>query len=388
MVVVAGADSSGVLYGVVELNKKLASVTPDDPKEIPQALDNLREFSAYESPLIENRGIWSWGYVIYDYRRFIDNMARLRMNRLLFWNDDAPLNCQEIIDYAHSRGVKVVLGFAWGWGMDSLDPTSSEHRRLIKDDVLCRFGTQYKHLGMDAIYFQTFTETSDKQIGGTPIALLARDWVNDIGGALLDKYPELRIEWGLHATSILDNYKYLESLNPRITIVWEDAGVIPYAYDPVAKFDSASSPQTLGNIDATIDYSKKLATFRPGSEFAMVAKGWTTLRWTTEFEHLGPFIMGERAPEFVRNRLRERQPRWDQVDALWLANCPYALRFFQEVRACSRSKMTVLGLIEDGLFEEKIQFSAALLSEMLWNPRRSVEEVLMLAMNPYYVRAS
>ena len=45
----------GALW-VVELNKKLSSVTPDDPKEIPQALDNLREFSAYESPLIENRG--------------------------------------------------------------------------------------------------------------------------------------------------------------------------------------------------------------------------------------------------------------------------------------------------------------------------------------------
>ena len=121
----------GVLYGVVELNKKLASVSPDDRKEMPQALDNLGEFSAYESPVIENRGIWSWGYVIYDYRRFIDNMARLRMNRLLFWKVDPPLNCQEIISTACAfRESRLCSGFAWGWGMDSLDRMSSEHRRL------------------------------------------------------------------------------------------------------------------------------------------------------------------------------------------------------------------------------------------------------------------
>jgi hypothetical protein len=114
-VVIAGTDPSGVLYGVIDFNKRVASVTPDDPKEMRQTLDNLAEFSVQEAPLIENRGIWSWGYVIYDYRRFIDNMARLKMNRLNFWNDVPPINCQEVIDYAHSRGIKVVLGFSWGY---------------------------------------------------------------------------------------------------------------------------------------------------------------------------------------------------------------------------------------------------------------------------------
>ena len=63
------------------------------------------------------------------------------MNRLLFWNDDAPLNCQEIIDYAQSRGVKVVLGFAWGWEWTALiQPVVNTG--FVKDDVLCRFGAQ------------------------------------------------------------------------------------------------------------------------------------------------------------------------------------------------------------------------------------------------------
>jgi hypothetical protein len=386
IVVVAGADSSGTLYGAIDFNKRLASLTSDDPTRIRETLDNLGEFSAEESPALENRGIWSWGYVIYNYRRFFDNMARLKLNRLLFWNDIPPLNCRQVIDYAHSRGVKVVLGFPWGWGVENLNPKSSEDRRLVKDDVLCRVETSYEHLGMDAIYFQTFTETSNKEIGGTPIAVLARDWVNDIAGAVLSRYPTLHIEWGLHATSILDNYNDLESLNPKVEIVWEDAGVIPYSYDPVPTISEGGHHNPLDSVDATIEYSKKLATLRPHNGFAMVAKGWTTLRWGTEFEHPGPFIMGERAASFIEERLRERQPRWDYVNSLWLVNYPYALRFLQQVRDFSTAKMTVLALIEDGLFEEKIQPSAALFAEMLWNPSRSTNQLLELAMSPYYAR--
>ncbi len=50
--------------------------------------------------------------------------------------------------------------------------------------------------------------------------------------------------------------------------------------------------------------------------------------------------------------------------------------------------MTVLGLIEDGLFEEKIRISAALFAETIWNPHRSEKEILDNALNPYYSRAS
>ena len=47
-------------------------------------------FSA--APALENRGLWTWGYVIYDYRRYLDNMARLKLNMLVVWNDCAPRN--------------------------------------------------------------------------------------------------------------------------------------------------------------------------------------------------------------------------------------------------------------------------------------------------------
>jgi len=166
--------------------------------------------------------------------------------------------------------------------------------------------------------------------------------------------------------------------------VWEDAGVMPYSYDPVVAFPNRQDIVQPKTVDATIAYSKEIATLRPNNEFAMVAKGWTTLRWETEFEHHGPFILGERAEDFIRGRLAQTQNRWDYVNRQWVKNLPHATRFFSEVRAGAPNLMTVLGLIEDGQFEERIQVSAALLGEILWNPSRANAEILKLAMSPYY----
>ena len=42
-------------------------------------------------------------------------MARQKFNELVLWNDYIPVNIEDIIDYAHSYGIKVVLGYSWGW---------------------------------------------------------------------------------------------------------------------------------------------------------------------------------------------------------------------------------------------------------------------------------
>ena len=103
--------------------------------------------SALPSAVIENRGIWTWGYVIYDYRRFLDNMARLKMNRVTVWNDVPPVNCRQFIEYAHSRGIKVILGYSWGYALSKLDPTNPQHRKLIKGEVLKNYEDRYKNSG-------------------------------------------------------------------------------------------------------------------------------------------------------------------------------------------------------------------------------------------------
>ncbi len=379
VLVVAGRDDAGLVYGVTDLHARvlapLGRAGDHDPQRLRAHLDTLAHFSISEFPLITNRGIWTWGYVVYDYRSFITNMARMKMNMLTIWNDQPPLNIDDIISHAHARGVKIVLGFPWGWGMN-LDVNSAADRRRIMEMVLRDYETHYRHLALDGIYFQTLTEHHTTVYAGRPLAAIVCEMVNEIASELFKIHPHLRIQFGLHATSIQDHYVELAALDPRVTIVWEDAGAIPYAYAPEA--DNPHAPEGFRTFEQTVAYSVKLAAFRPGTEFAMVPKGWTCLDWAHEFEHHGPFILGERERQFIRERCTARQVHWDRHSAMWARNYALAVQFYREMLKCQPSSMTVTGLIEDGLFEAHVQPSAGLFAETLWNAERAPETILRL----------
>ena len=67
-----------------------------------------------EVPDHKRRSIFTWGHPINDYRNYIENMARLKLNQLIIWNDFVPINAKEIIDYAGVpfiiKGVMTVKG--------------------------------------------------------------------------------------------------------------------------------------------------------------------------------------------------------------------------------------------------------------------------------------
>ena len=379
LLVIAGADPSGVLYGVEEFNARhMYRGTRLEGQDLRRKyLDEIVDFRVCESPAVQERGIWSWGYVIYDYRRFFDNMARLKMNMLTMWNDQAPLNLAEILDYAHARGIQVIAGFHWGWGLDSeLDLTRAEDRGWIKEHVVRTFHNQYAHTAVDGIYFQTLTEHATQEIHGRSVAAWACELVNDVSAALLADYPALSIQFGLHATSIGNHYVELAGLDPRVIITWEDAGALPFGYhaDPVTGEATAES---------TREYAKQLAVFRPGSTFAMVPKGWMFLRWGIDFENHGPFLLGERDARDIRERLHDRQGELDERNQEWFQHYPLAARFYRDVLAVN-PRMLVTGLVEDGVFEARIQPGVALFAEMLWNPQQTDADLLARAMRPYY----
>lgn len=376
---IAGRDPNGVLYGVEAFGSHMLAVSanPEKPTRntLRQAFDGIEDFTLVESPLITNRGIWTWGYVVYDYRRFLDNMARLRLNTLVMWNDRVPLNAREIIDYAHSRGIKIIAGFHWGWGLGKVSIFDSEGRQRIKEMVLDCYEQQYQNLPFDGLYFQTQTEHNEtRQKQGESTAVIVARAVNEISSELFLRNPKLKIIFGLHATSIQDAYTDLDVLDPRVSIMWEDAGVIPFNYEPLTKL--SGMPTIFDTPQKTIDYSKKLATLRSGASFEMIAKGWCNLDWKNEFEHHGPFLLGERDPRFIHDRLCQRQPMWDSINTLWLKNFRYAVRFYRGILDVHPDEITVLALVEDGMFEARIQPSVALFAETVWNPR--AEEDLIL----------
>lgn len=404
-IAVAGFDSKGVLNGAVEMcaraanRNELCDLTMHDPRlafdslgvfNPPSAAFRERRISAplicNEAPVIEYRGIWTWGYVIYDYQRFLDNMARLKMNMLVIWNDAPPLNSRDIIAHAHRRGISIIAGFHWGWGIPDLSLTNPDHLRQVREQVIAKYEQQYRHLGFDGIYFQTATEHTELERAGKTVATAACDWVNDIGRALLERNPGLLIQFGLHATSIMGNYFDLKPLDTRIQIVWEDAGVTPYTYTPTLSLppELHLSKQGVGTFDGMLDYSRKLASFRGRAGFGLCPKGWCNLDWSMEFEnHLG-FILGRRDPAWIGRRAEGKQNWWNRINRDWLSCYGSAARFYSEIRKVCQGPITAVGLVEDGMFEAAIQPSVAVFGQTLWNPNRTAEELVHLGSSPYY----
>ena len=164
---VAGRDAKGVLNGVADfgakgVGKHVAPLVDNDRRA---TFDRLPNLTFGGQPALENRGIWTWGYVIYDYRRFLDNMARLKLNMLVIWNDCAPLNLAAVVRYAHARGIRVICGFHWGWGLN-VTLSDAAARKRIKAAVLAAYEKQYRDQGIDGIYLQTVTEHAETERGG------------------------------------------------------------------------------------------------------------------------------------------------------------------------------------------------------------------------------
>jgi len=338
-------------------------------------LQSLPDRSVSEAPVIGERGIWTWGYTILDYRGFIDNMARLRMNTLTVWNDMPPVNFREVIAYAADRGIRVIAGFHWGWGktLDLGDPAVVD---LLEQYVLEHYEKEYAPLGLSAIYFQTLTEfPADNNEIAARNTRLCCDMVNRVAAGLLKRHPELRIYFGIHAISIMDNINILEGLDSRVSLVWEDAGMTPYCIDPVTRKTDTRRGwlNQLPDMSSTIAYSKRIARLRDCREFMMVAKGFINLRWDN-FEHHRKFWMGGRLPHQIRRKALENQPLNSKFNMLWYKNFPEVLKFYREVLAENPRETQVTCLFEDGTLEYAIQPSIALLSSILWNPNRGEEE--------------
>ena len=359
--VIEGFDYSGVLYGAIDFyNKYLipleyphnASVYRVDPLK-----KALPDFSLRSAPAVENRGIWTWGHVIYDYRGFIDNMAKLKMNTLIVWNDFPPTNIDEILEYAHSYGIKVYLGYPWLWDTDC----SRFDRETIEksiDLVAERYESEYSGLSCDGIYFQSFTELHTETVNGMIVAEAVTDFVNRAAARILDKHPTLELQFGLHATSVKGNLEYISKVDPRISIIWEDCGAFPFNY----------LPSVVADFDETVDFVREIANLRgKADKFGVVTKGLTKLDWTNFSHPEGPMYIGHSTRALQDNRIERKRKVWKYLQAYWLANGAYALEAVRVMSEAKRGRLTVTALVEDGMFERQITYPVALFSEMLWN---------------------
>ena len=376
MICIAGRTDGGVLYGCADLcNRYFGDVIYrgrdlwcDDTYDAPFS-HALPEWSVSCSPAVKTRAVWTWGHVIYDYRGFFRNMARLRLNEIVIWNDHAPLNADAVVDFAHSLGIKVIWGFSWGWSTscrDDFDNFGAERMKALKAEIIARYTEEYANIKGDGIYFQSFTEFGADREKGRRVAETVTELVNVTACELLSMYPDLHIQFGLHATSVKDNLDVIARVDPRIYVVWEDCGAFPYAYDP----------SNISRFEETEAFTEKLLSLRGGNErFGAVLKGMLKLDWT-RFEHSKErIVLGERDGAFIRERQIKKNRIWKIIQSGWLKNAGYAARVISLIAKRSESPV-VEALIEDALLENRIMFPAALYAELLWDPDADVAELI------------
>lgn len=388
-IAIAGADEKGVLYGCMQFIGEYCGAVLYQKADIwsRKCFENplervLPEWQTSGYPAVKTRAIWTWGYVIYDYKNFLENMARLRLNEVVIWNDCVPFNAKDIVAYAHALGIKVVWGFAWGWAVKCAqimeELCREEGLQKLKESVLNTYETQYAQTECDGIYFQSFTEMNTDKVNGKCVAEIVTELVNDIAGELLQRYPNLHIQFGLHATSVKTHLDILQKTDKRVHIVWEDCGAFPYNYYPSA----------IEDFDATYALTESLLTLRGKEErFGAVLKGMLKLDWGNFEHHKGSYILGGRTGEFIRERQVKKDKIWKIVRGEWLKNAEY-LRKTVALTAEKGNEPILEALVEDAMLENKIALPVAIYAQTLWTPNAPIEEIIEKASkNPFVENA-
>lgn len=303
---------------------------------------------------IPERGIWTWGHVIYDYRGFFRNMNALGMNKITVWNDFAPVNAKEIMAEAHKYGISVVWGFSWGWNNIPAEDIGSGSLNRIKENALKTFFEQYRGIASDGIYFQSFTELADREINGVCIARAVTELVNSVCAELYKTEPELNIEFGLHAQSVRNDLDMISETDRRVKIIWEDLGAFPFSY----------SADDIKDFEAAYELAERVMRLRGGDEkCGFVTKGMTQLDWSAFRHAREPAVIGESGRDFILERQAEKNAVWERQTNGWRENRRYAEKMFGLFRN-SENVVSVQSLIEDGMFENEIKEPAVVFSEL------------------------
>ena len=345
-------------YGKISGSNYMPDLTFDEPLQI---------CSYIQTPDHKIRSIFTWGHSINDYRAYIDNMARLRFNQLILWNDYVPLNIAEIIDYAHSYGIAVNLGYSWGWlphQCAGIVDISDEALSGMKDDIIRKFDAEYAPTNCDGIYFQSFTEREDKVIGGRSIAEAVTALVNMTAKEMLAKNPGLKLQFGLHATSVQEDLEAIAKVDPRVEILWEDCGEFPYGYDPFVK-DEAQYAETL-------EFTGKLLKLRGGVGVGLVFKGVMMLDWMKFIHQSGPYVMGENHAAVADHDRQIRANGWRMFSAQWQHN---GRRVQQMLRHINENKKSDVNMCLAGTFDGGIYLPMALCAQMYWSNGEDFSEI-------------
>ena len=319
-------------------------------------LHPLPDYFVATAPDFQTRSVFTWGHPINDYRTYIADLARLKLNQLIIWNDFLPVNAEDVVAYAHSFGMEVLWGFAWGWNQ-KCGEADVQNLEALKDSIIEQFNHSYRGRCGDGIYFQSFTELPFDRIGETVIAQAVTRLVNMTAGEILAQNPGLHIQFGLHASSVKDHLEDIAVVDERVEIVWEDCGSFPY---------KACGMQFTDDNDEKLALTDRISGLRQNGKYGLVYKCQVTMDWSRgRMEHqAGSYVMGKMSQELMTHDEKILRPAWRVYGVEWLKYGEEAWRLTRQIHEKSGggANMCLAGMFSGGIW-----FPTALCAQMFWN---------------------
>jgi hypothetical protein len=348
LALVAGADERGTLYGTMDfIHYHLPAILKGAGKSA----------EVHAAPNIEYRGCWLWGHSMKNYHKFLDQMARWKMNMIISWHRKFPPleRARDFQEYAAKRGITLVWGYSWGWpsGPKWTDPKSIAEcsRNSIK-----RFAEEFGTVKPWGVYFQSHTEYGSGARYGPQYV----DFVNRTAAEIFKRQPGVQILAGMHGT--FQNQSAVKQLDPRVDMIYEDLGGNPFSY--IAISGAARRERIKKACLATRGDAERVGFVFKGFCQAMAGG---PLQLETDEAKLQRMADGARATWWAQ------EMGWRKTNLL-----SNTLGILQDLADCKAKRKTVTMLVEGGCFDVRAWHPVVLVSEVIWDPHRKAEEVIAL----------
>ncbi|MBR7155444.1 MAG: hypothetical protein IKD22_01285, partial [Lentisphaeria bacterium] len=289
-------------------------------------------------------------------------------NRVYMWNEFPPLNAAEVVEYAHSWGIEVFWGFAWGWSTNC-SATNISNIAAMKQSILQEYYSIWAKLPGDGIYFQSFTEMAQRELNGRPVADSVVELVNSIAAELLAARPELKIVFGLHASSVKEDLDAIAKSDPRLEILWEDCGNYPFN-----RIKAAPTPAEDQNFVRHLLAQKHT--------MGLVYKCQLVQKWENFAHQAGSYILGHNGSKMQANDLAVVTSSWKYYKAVWheLGEIAYDLTRMIQSEGGADIEMNVAAQLNG-----PIHWPTAMTAELFWQSDRPFAEIIRRAQRKGFV---
>jgi hypothetical protein len=365
-VLIAGDMPAAVLWGVFDFVDVIVPflenriTCPHDRYEGTFFRSRIPAYEYAPAPETPVRSIWSWGFVLDDYQSAFRAMARARINRVILWNNRPVINAREVVECAHSWGIEVFWGFSWGWTF-SIQAANDLDFVKLSDVILEQWRTMWKPMGGDGIYFQSFTETGRKTIGGRSLPEAVTELVNTTARRIREDSPNTKIIWGLHATSIKrpGGVEAVAKVDPSLEILWEDCGGFPYSDGSLNR----SVPDTA--------FCEKVLALTPNVGFCWKAQ--LRIDWSDFVSPAGPFMLGCAGKKLLARDVANAAYRHPGTDEIWVVNGRAAWEHVRKLRANGKGPLEFSAVAE---YNPPYSFATQCQCELFWSTRDDWDTIL------------